>query len=59
MGPSQVVELVLDVVAVVPGAYSGAASRAFLYYTSEEQHWVQGLKVTVEAAGGAAAVVLS
>lgn len=41
--------LTLSLVAAVPGRYTGAASRAYLYYTDEEKHWVSPLAVRVVA----------
>ena len=39
----------ISLVAAVPGTYTGPASRAYLYYTDEHKHWVQGLKVNIAA----------
>ena len=47
MAPKASVELHLEVVAAVPGQYTGPASRAYLYYTDELKHWTPGLEVTV------------
>lgn len=41
--------LTLSLVAAVPGRYTGAASRAYLYYTDEEKHWVSPLAVRIIA----------
>ena len=51
LGPQQVVELPLSLVAEVPGEYTGPASRAYLYYNDEHKVWVPGLRVTVRAQG--------
>lgn len=36
-------EFPVDVVATVPGSYTGPASRVFVYYTPDKQHWIDGL----------------
>ncbi len=41
------VDLDLSLIGVIPGRYTGPASRAYLYYTDEEKHWVDGLKVEI------------
>ena len=43
------VEVPISVVAAVPGTYTGPASRAYLYYTDEFKHWVDGVKVQIAA----------
>ncbi len=47
MAPEQVVEVRMSCIAAVPGKYTGAASRAYLYYTDNDKWWVDGLKVTI------------
>ncbi|MBI4574718.1 MAG: A-macroglobulin complement component [Planctomycetes bacterium] len=47
LAPGQVVSLRLDVVAAVPGDYTGPASRAYLYYTDEQKQWAEGLRVRI------------
>ena len=37
----------VDVVAEIPGRYTGPASRAYLYYTAEQKHWVQPLQAEI------------
>ena len=37
----------LDVVAAVPGKYTGPASRSYLYYTNEHKNWNNGLEVEI------------
>lgn len=37
----------LDLKAEIPGTYTGAASSAYLYYTNEYKHWVQGNLITI------------
>jgi len=48
LGPKQKVDLKLDLVAAVPGRYTGPASRAYLYYTAEKKHWTDPLVVEIE-----------
>jgi hypothetical protein len=48
LSPEQRVDLPLSLVAAVPGTYTGPASRAYLYYTDEHKHWVDGLAVEIE-----------
>lgn len=38
----------LDVIAEIPGKYEGPASRAYLYYTAEEKHWNEPLRIEIE-----------
>jgi len=47
MDPKAEKKILLDVVAAVPGTYSGPASNAFLYYTNEYNWWNEGLKVEI------------
>jgi len=47
MRPREVKELTLSVVAQIPGRYTGAPSRAYLYYTDEDKVWNPGLGVTI------------
>jgi len=47
LAPKKKVEVKLDVVAAVPGRYTGPASRAYLYYTSEQKQWADPLEVEV------------
>jgi hypothetical protein len=44
------VQFRIDVVARIPGVYTGPASRAYLYYTNEEKHWNDPLAVTIAPA---------
>jgi len=41
------VDLPISVVAAIPGTYTGPASRAYLYYTDEHKHWINGLKARI------------
>lgn len=45
----QRVDLPISLVAAVPGTFTGPASRAYLYYTDEHKHWVDGIEVEVAA----------
>ena len=45
--PSEVNDVPLDLVATVPGTYTGPASSAYLYYTNDRKAWVDGTRVTV------------
>jgi hypothetical protein len=41
-------ELALDLVATVPGQYTGPASSAYLYYTAEHRAWASPVQVRVD-----------
>lgn len=43
------VDLPIDLIATIPGKYTAPASRAYLYYTDEFKHWVDGSSVTITA----------
>ena len=47
MKPDQVREVPLDLVAAVPGDYTGPASSAYLYYTDDLKFWADGLKIAI------------
>jgi hypothetical protein len=47
LAPQKRVPLKLDLVAEWPGKYTGPASRAYLYYTAEQKHWVEPLAVEI------------
>jgi hypothetical protein len=47
MKPSEVKEIPLDLVAAVPGEYTGPASSAYLYYTNDLKTWVEPLRVSI------------
>eukprot|EP01117_Protostelium_nocturnum_P005592 TRINITY_DN2019_c3_g2_i3.p1 TRINITY_DN2019_c3_g2~~TRINITY_DN2019_c3_g2_i3.p1 ORF type:complete len:877 (-),score=178.42 TRINITY_DN2019_c3_g2_i3:1494-4124(-) len=49
VAPEEVKTLLIDVVAAVPGRYTGPASSTYLYYTNELTWWVEELKVEIEA----------
>ncbi|MCA9270196.1 MAG: hypothetical protein KDA41_17060, partial [Planctomycetales bacterium] len=38
----------VDVVAEIPGQFTGPASRAYLYYTDEQKQWTAPLTATIE-----------
>ncbi len=46
--PSAKKDIGLDLLALVPGAYEGPATSAYLYYTAEDKAWTAPLKVTIE-----------
>lgn len=39
----------IDLIASVPGNFTGPASRSYLYYTDENKHWLAGHKVSITA----------
>ena len=47
LAPKKKVGVKLDLIAAVPGKYTGPASRAYLYYTAEQKHWSDPLVVEV------------
>lgn len=47
LAPKKQVEIKLDLVAEIPGAYTGPASRAYLYYTAEQKQWSEPLRIEV------------
>ncbi len=47
MEPRKRIDVPLSLIAAVPGAYTGPASRAYLYYTDEHKTWQNGVKVTI------------
>lgn len=49
LGPRQVVDLSLDLIADIPGEFRGSASRAYLYYDAAAKHWLDPLAVTIRA----------
>ena len=42
------IDFTLDVVAEIPGNFTGPASRTYLYYTAEEKHWNDPLQVEIQ-----------
>jgi hypothetical protein len=47
--PSSTATWQLTLTAAIPGSYTAPASRAYLYYTAEQKHWVEPLHVTIAA----------
>jgi hypothetical protein len=47
MKPNEVKRIPIDLVATVPGQYTGPASSAYLYYTDEHKTWVDALAVKI------------
>ncbi|MCO4773344.1 MAG: hypothetical protein KDA24_25145, partial [Deltaproteobacteria bacterium] len=47
LAPGESLELPLDLVAQVPGSYTGPASSGYLYYTNDQRTWAAGLEVEV------------
>ncbi|MFG0315783.1 MAG: MG2 domain-containing protein [Planctomycetota bacterium JB042] len=56
LAPRASKEVTLDLVARIPGTTTGPASRAYLYYTSDQKRWAPPLTVRVVANGAAADV---
>ncbi len=48
LGPGEAKEIPLDLVATIPGSYTGPASSAWLYYTNDKRAWTPGLEFTVQ-----------
>jgi len=48
MKPGEVKHIPLDLVAVVPGRYTGPASSAYLYYNDQAKAWTEALAVTID-----------
>ncbi|MCG8586717.1 MAG: hypothetical protein MI757_18600, partial [Pirellulales bacterium] len=47
LAPNRKVDIKLDLVAEIPGRFTGPASRAYLYYTAEQKQWTEPLVVEV------------
>jgi len=47
MAPDQEIGFSFDVIAAIPGHYTGPPSRAYLYYTNEFKAWVPPLAITI------------
>jgi anti-sigma factor RsiW len=43
------IDLNLDLVCRLPGTYTGPASRAYLYYNADHKHWIDPLRVSIDA----------
>ena len=44
---NEILKFKIDVIARVPGQYSGPASRSNLYYNDEHKNWVEGLECEI------------
>ena len=49
LAPNQKIAVPIDLIARVPGEYSGPASRGYLYYNADHKDWVDPLHVTIAA----------
>jgi len=49
MAPKEDRAVVINLVAAIPGEYTGPASRAYLYYTDELKTWAEPLKARIVA----------
>jgi len=49
LGAEEKVSVPVSLIAAIPGKYTGPASRAYLYYTDEDKHWVDGFEVEITA----------
>jgi alpha-2-macroglobulin-like protein len=49
LAPEQTIQVPLDLIARIPGEYSGPASRGYLYYNADHKHWVEPLRVKIAA----------
>jgi uncharacterized protein YfaS (alpha-2-macroglobulin family) len=49
LAPDAVIDLDIDVRALVPGVYHGPASRAYLYYNPDVKSWTAPLAATIRA----------
>lgn len=45
--PGEVKKLGIDLVATVPGSYTGPASSAYLYYNDSDKHWAAPLAIKI------------
>jgi len=48
LAPKAVVEVPIQVTAVIPGKFESPASRAYLFYNDEDKVWANGFTVTVD-----------
>lgn len=48
LAPSGEYKVNLDLKAEIPGTYVGGASSAYLYYTNEYKHWVNGNSIVIQ-----------
>lgn len=49
--PGETAVVPISLIAAIPGEYTAAASRAYLYYTDEDRQYIPGVSVRVTAAG--------
>jgi hypothetical protein len=49
LAPKQKIDVPIDLIARVPGDYTGPASRAYLYYNADRKDWIKPLRVAVRA----------
>jgi len=49
LAPSEKKAFKIDLIAAVPGTYTGPSSRAYLYYTDEYKKWIPGMHVTISS----------
>ena len=47
--PKQKIEVPIDLIARVPGDYTGPASRAYLYYNADRKNWIEPLRVQIRS----------
>lgn len=47
LGPDANITVELDLICRLPGAYTGPASRAYLYYAGERKHWTEPLAIAI------------
>jgi len=47
LAPSENKSFKIDLIAAVPGTYTGPASKAYLYYTDEHKKWLTGLSISI------------
>jgi hypothetical protein len=48
MQPNEVKRIPIDLIATVPGSYTGPASSAYLYYNDDHKTWVDALAVRID-----------
>jgi len=56
-GDGSALELPIEVLAIVPGHFTGPASRAYLYYTHEIKSWAAPLAVEIAVDDGSSVLV--
>jgi hypothetical protein len=49
LAPRQKIDVPIDLIARVPGEYTGPSSRAYLYYNADRKNWIRPLQVTIKA----------